>query len=116
MDNKSDDRYYKIPYALKSKSNTGECIDTDDYNEYDYDGGSDMSSSGDSPRSVSNNNASPSAMPNGTPRVEPSLGESPRTKPRVLQNEIKALPGRKFTGTELTPYGNKIDKKKTGMI
>ena len=29
---------------------------------------------------------------------------------------IKSLPGRKFTGNELTIYGNIIDEKKTGMI
>ena len=33
-----------------------------------------------------------------------------------MPNEIKALPGRKFTGNELTTYGNMIDEKKTGMI
>ena len=37
LDNVSYDRYYKIPHALRSKSNTGEWIDTDNYNEYDYD-------------------------------------------------------------------------------
>ena len=49
-----------------------------------------------------------------------NFGESPRTTPRimprVLRNEIKAMSGRKFTGTELITYGNKIEEKKTGMI
>ena len=75
-----------------------------------------MSSSSDPPRSVPNSNIFPSAMPNGTPRVELSLCESPRTKPRMLQNEIKALPGRKFKGTELITYRNEIEEKKTGTI
>ena len=116
LDNESDNRYFKIPHALRSKHNIGKWVDNDNYNEYDYDGDSDTSSSGDSPRSVPNNNTAPSAMPNSTPRVEPSLGESPRTKPRMLRNKIKALPGRKFTGTELVTYKNKIKEKKTGML
>ena len=103
LDNESCDRYYEIPHALKSKSNTGESIDTDDYNEYGYDGDSDTSSSCDSPWLGPKNTTSPSATPrkkpsieptkNGKPRVEPRLGESPRSKSRLLQNEIKALPG-----------------------
>ena len=84
LDNESDDRYYEIPHALKSKSNTSEWIDTEHYNEYDYDGDSDTSNSGDSPKSGPNNTTSPSATPrrkqsvepikNGKPRVESSLG------------------------------------------
>ena len=87
LDNESYGRYYEIPHALRSKNHTDEWIDSDDYNDYDYDGDSDRSSSGDSPRSGLNNTTSPSATPrrkpgieptkNGKPRVEPSLGESP---------------------------------------
>ena len=99
LDNESYDRYYKIPHALRSKSNTDEWVDNDDYNEDDYDGDSDTSSSGDTPRSRPKDNTSPSATPrrrpsiestkNGKPRGESSLGESPRTEPRMVQNEIK---------------------------
>ena len=59
-------------------------------------------------------------MPKDTTRRKPRSGESPRTtprtKPRVLRNEIKAMSGSKFTGTELITYVNKIEEKKTGMI
>ena len=51
-----------------------------------------------------------------TSSLAPSLGEAPRIIPRVLQNEIKALPGRKLTSNELNTYGNMIDEKKKGMI
>ena len=116
LDPHRDNCSFKIPQTLRSKSNIGKWVDNNDYDKCDYDGDSDTSSSGDSPRSVPNNNTAPSAMLNGTPRREPRRGESPRTKPRVLQNEIKALSGRKFTGTELITYGNKIEEKKTRMI
>ena len=59
-------------------------------------------------------------MPKDTTTRKPRSGESlratPRTKPRVLRNKIKAMSGRKFTGTKLITYGNKIKEKKTGMI
>ena len=35
LENESHDRYYEIPHALRSKSNTSEWTDTDEYNEYD---------------------------------------------------------------------------------
>ena len=59
-------------------------------------------------------------IPKDTTRRNLTSGELPRTTPRitprVLRNEIKAMSGRKFTGTELITYGNKIEEKKTGMI
>ena len=115
MDNESDN-HYRIPQALRSKHNIGEWVDNGNYDKYDYDGDSDTSSIGDSPRLVPKNTTAPNAMPNGTLRRKPRLGESPRTKQKVLRNEIEALSGGKFTGTELMTYGNKIEEKKTGMI
>ena len=89
-----------------------------------------MLSVGDSPSSFPSITTSPSAVPsrmssiestnNDKPslaqKISPSLGESPRKIPRVTPIEIKALPGRKVTGDELTTYGDVIEQEKTGMI
>ena len=108
---------YWLPQTLNSKHNIGEWVENNDYDECDYDGDSDTSSV-DSPRSSSNK--VPKAISKDTTRRKSRSGELPRTTPRttsrVLRNEIKAMSGRKFTGTELITYGNKIEEKKTGMI
>ena len=46
-------------------------------------------------------------IPDTTPSLHPSNDS--------LQNEIKALPGRKFTGDELTTYGDAKNKKISGF-
>ena len=117
LDNESENRYRKIPQALRSKHNIGEWVDDDNYEEYEYDGDSDTSSADLSRSSLKK---VPTVIPKDTTRRNSTSGELPRTTPRitprVLRNEIKAMSGRKFTGTKLITYGNKIEEKKTGTI
>ena len=123
-----------MPHSLRSKSNPDEQVVNEEYNEEDYDRDSDTSSSCDTPRTRQKDNTPPSIgdyqrpswnilkVPNAKPttRRKPRSCElprtTPRTTPRVLRNEVKAMSGRKFTGTKLVTYGNKIEEKKTGMI
>ena len=99
MDNKSDNRFW-LPQALRSKHNIGKWVENDDYDECDYDGDSDIPSIGDTSRLISNTSKVPNDMPKDTTRNKPKSGESPRTTPRtklrLLQNEFKAMSGRKF--------------------
>ena len=120
---------------------TGEWIDdTDDNN---YDGDSDIPSRGRPnlvPCSLPSFGASARLVPRVTKTrgavssAAPSSGSNKKNRPSdasstkpilyatsspsndLLPNGIKALPGRKFTGDELTTYGDAIKKKKTGMI
>ena len=97
---------------MRTKSTiTSEWIDTDDDNDYDID--CNTPGIGDSPRSYPNTITSPSAAPrrmpsfestknnktSRTPKINPSLGDSPMNIPRVMPNEIKALPGGKLQVT-----------------
>ena len=64
--------------------------------------------------SVSSNAGTPSDVP--SPEPSPAATQSPMPSNDSLPNEIKALSGRKFTGDEMTTYGDAIEKKKEEMI